>query len=344
MNRTRYIVSLILLCASLLSIIWLPAVAAIIFVLLLLYINNVIDDAVFYYGSKNIKTEGSHSFLASPVNGIVTGIEYGVPLMSHIRKCDCLTKEITLELKMHNSKKPFNHLTVFLNKFNKHIVTNIGSSVKSIRQYNPKTDRYCMVEDGLVPKKNGRYLTNPFVRVDYENGVVCVFTLDKYVSEIVLSESHTPFGVDMFICRGSQCDIYIPTEWDFYPRYGQVVGNYDILSFMPCEQREINPKAVNKDAETLIKASGATKSDLCLSNISKTLGVFKNTSLAYLTALYVGCVAGCPLSVILAFLFVFSTHRFYKNYLYAKMNEIGLFKTSSLYNIAEKTKDFLIRI
>lgn len=343
-NKTRYIISIIFLVAIIVLAPLLHPIASTLLILLLLYTNNVADDYVFYYWSKKVKPNGFHSFLSSPVNGVVTNIEYGVSLMSHIQKCDCLTKEIILDLKKHQSNKRYNHITIFLNKFNKHIVTNIGSKVKSIRQYDPNTEKYCMVKDGLVPKKNGRYLTNPFVRVDYENGAVCVFTLDKYVSEIVLNESHSRYGIDMFICRGSQCDVYIPTEYSFYPHIGQVVDNYDILSFMPCEQTEINKESVFADADTLIKASGVTKQGLLLSNLPKTLGVFKNSSLPYLVSLYVGCLIGCPVVIIFVFLALFSFHRFYKNYLYVRMNEVGLFTPSKFYNHVEKTRNILIKI
>lgn len=342
-NRIRYIISIALLA---ISVFFLPCqpLYSIASLLVILYLNNIVDDYVFYYLSGKITVKGLRAFLCSPVNGVVTCVEYCVPLMAHIMKCDYVTKEVLLELKKHKSRKRYNHITVFLNKFNKHIVTNIGSPVKAIRQYNPKTEKYCMVEEGLVPKKNGKFLTNPFVRFDYENGVVCVFTLDKYVSEIVLNENHAAYGVDMFICRGSQCDMYIPADFDFIPRYGEVVKNYDRISFMRCQSTEINPNAVEKDALTLINASGITARKILAQNIYKTLGVFKNTSIPYLLCLYVGCIVGHPLEVIVTFLFVFCLHRFYKNYLYADINVNGLSRPSKAYIYIEKARNFLINI
>jgi len=338
----RYGVSIALLIVAFASVFLMRPECCAIAVLMLLYVSNVLDDCVFYYGSEKINVPIYRCFLSCPVNGTVTNIEDGVPLMAHITKCDCLTKEVILELKRHQSKKLYNHITIFLNKFNKHIVTNIGCPVKSIRQFDPNTKKYCMVENGLVPKKNGKYLTNPFVRVDYENGVVCVFTLDKYVSELVINEHKAPYGVDMFICRGSQCDVYIPKDYTFCPKYGQTVKNYDTLSFMPCKEVNLNEKYVCDDTKKLVEASGIRKSQIILTNITKTLGIFKNTSPIYLVCLYVGCVFGHPLEIIDIFLLMFAFHRFYKNYLYMKINKKGLLRPSRLYNSVEKIRNLMI--
>lgn len=331
-NLIRYIVAISLLIGSF----FLKPVVSVLVILALLAINNCLDDVVFYYGSKAIDRKKYRGGVACPVNGVVTCIEKDVPLMTHIRKCDYLEDQIILELDKEakeNEEERFNHVTIFLNKFNCHAVTNIGSDIIREVSYNKDGELISMVEAGeMITKLNGRFLNNSFVRTEYSNGVYCVYTLDKYVSKMITSDSHKMLGVDYFICRGSQCDIYIPNSMEFCIKENQILQNLQTISEGTFIDNNIDYAA---EAGTLIKKdSNSRLLSIILSNLKKTLSTysFKNSAvlLLLIAALCIGSIPSLSVNGNLFALIVlevvtglFALDRFIKNLFYAIFNISG---------------------
>lgn len=213
LNIVRYSISLML--PIVVVLIFGPFVGLVTCIVLLL-LNNYLDDAVFFFGyRKLVLSRYEHAGLSSPVNGVITALEENVPLYSHLLKCDVLTRDVLVDTYgvVPEMKRDYHHLTVFLNKFNHHIVGNIGAGIKQIFQIDMDGTRYPMVEDGkLVADNEGLYLTNSFVEIVYANGVHIILTLDKYISKAKLLDDDM---FPVFICKGSQCDIYIPKGYNF---------------------------------------------------------------------------------------------------------------------------------
>ncbi|MBR4772410.1 MAG: hypothetical protein IK009_06735 [Bacteroidales bacterium] len=332
-NLLRYIVALVVLIWSF----FLPPVVTVFVILVLLAINNCLDDVVFYHGSKQIDRDKYSGGVACPVNGVVTCIENDVPLMSHIRKCDYLEDKILLELDKEEKAdkgKLYNHITIFLNKFNCHAVTNIGSKIVREVYYDKDGVMISMVEAGeMITKLDGHFLNNSFIRTEYENGVICVYTLDKYVSKMIASDTHELLGVDYFICRGSQCDIYIPREMEFCVKKNQILRNLQTISKGAMVNTVIDYPA---EAGALIaKDSCSHAGHIILSNLKKTISTysFRNPVVLFLllVAIVLGAIPGLlpihgnlfALIVIEFFTGLFALDRFFKNLLYAFFNIAG---------------------
>lgn len=219
-NIVRYVISIIVpLC-----FIYTPYIALVV-AFLLLVLNNVLDDVSFYYASKEVDGKQMSS-QGSPVNGIITDIEYGVPLFSHIRKSDVLTNGDCLEIdKLQNNYDKvdcrWNHITIFLNKFSHHIIVN-PTRVKSMKRLFADGRLEEMIVSGrLLPNANGEYRGNQAVIIEYTN-MYAVLTLDKYVSRyIAVSRKQGEVGIS--ILRGSQCDIYTKAAIDSSLKVGDVV-------------------------------------------------------------------------------------------------------------------------
>ncbi len=332
-NLIRYIVALGLLAGSF----FLPPVLAVLAILVLLYLNNCLDDMVFYQGSKAIDTGRYRGGVACPVNGVVTCIEKDVPLMAHIRKCDYLEEGILLELDKEaeaDGGKLYNHITIFLNKFNCHAVTNIGAEIVRELFYNKDGELISMVEEGeMTTRLDGRFLNNSFIRTEYANGVVCVYTLDKYVSKMLAATSRKMLGVDYFICRGSQCDVYIPQGMEFCVRQNQILRNLQTISEGSALASVIDYPA---EAGALIRKDSCSHAGhILLSNLKKTLSTYSFRRpiiiALLLAALCLGSVPGIGVSGNLFALIgiealtgLFALDRFFKNLLYAVFNIGGL--------------------
>ena len=332
-NFIRYVIALGLLIWSF----FFPPLVSVLVILVLLAVNNCLDDVVFYQGSKSVSRSKYHGGVACPVNGVVTCIENDVPLMTHIRKCDYLDKRILLELDKEagdDGGRLYNHLTIFLNKFNCHAVTNIGSKIVREIYYDKDGELISMVEPGeMTTRLDGRFLNNSFIRTEYANGVVCVYTLDKYVSKMIASDSHELLGVDYFICRGSQCDIYIPRDMEFCVAQNQILSNLQTISKGAVTDTSID---YNAEASALIdKDSCSHTGHIILSNLKKTLSTysFKNpvVLVLLLAAICLGAVPGLlpvhgnlfALVVLEVFTGLFALDRFFKNLLYAFFNIAG---------------------
>ena len=332
-NFLRYIVSLALLLSSFFC----PPVVAVLTILVLLLVSNCLDDFVFYQGSKSISKEKYRGGVACPVNGVVTCLEKDVPLMTHIRKCDYLEEGILLELDKEaeaDKGRLYSHATIFLNKFNCHAVTNIGSRIIRELQYGKDGELISMVEAGeMVTRLDGRFLNNSFIRTEYENGVVCVYTLDKYVSKMIASDRHELLGVDYFICRGSQCDIYLPQGMEFCVEENQILKNLQTVAPGPVIEADIDYRAQAGALITRDRCSHA--GPIFRSNLKKTLSTysFRNPFIIFLllAAICLGAfpdLLPCPgslfaLVVIEFFTGLFALDRFFKNLLYAIFNLAG---------------------
>ena len=332
-NLLRYIAAL----ALLIGCFFLPPVFAVLGILVLLAVNNCLDDVVFYQGSKSMDRRKYRGGVACPVNGVVMCIEKDVPLMTHIRKCDCLEDRILLELDKEaeaDGERLYNHVTIFLNKFNCHAVTNIGSEIVREIQYDKDGELISMVEAGeMTTKIDGRFLNNSFIRTEYANGVVCVYTLDKYVSKMIASDSRELLGVDYFICRGSQCDIYLPEGMEFCVSENQILRNLETISEGPVIENDIDYAA---EAGRLIDRDSCSHAGhIILSNLRKTISTYSFKSplilILLLSAICLGAFPGIvhnrgsvfALIVLEVFTGLFALDRFFKNLLYAIFNLAG---------------------
>lgn len=331
-NLIRYILSLLLLVGGAAAGFIVGPILGVITILVLLYVNNCIDDAAFYQGSRHILSHKYRGGVACPVNGVVTCIESNVPLMGHIRKCDYLDGDILLELKHHEDRSRYNHATIFLNKLNGHAVTNIGSPIVQQREYTKDGQEIEMVEDGdLISSIDGRFLSNSFIRTNYANGVICIYTLDKYVSKMIPSGIRELLGVDYFICRGSQCDIYIPTEMAFCVRQNQILFNLQTI----CEGEKLSvPGGYASKVGSLIHADPCARAGYILwTNLKKTISTFGFSNRVILAILLTAIcwsgiyptVAGSyPLVVVAVVTGLFALDRFVKNLCYSIFNISGL--------------------
>lgn len=333
-NLLRYVISLLLLLGSFLCEPWVSVLA----ILVLLLVNNCLDDVIFYQGSKSIRRDGYEGGVACPVNGVVTCLERDVPLMTHIRKCDYLEDKILLELEKEEKEdggKLYDHLTIFLNKFNCHAVTNIGSPIVREVHYGKDGDEISMVEEGdMTTRLDGRFLNNSFIRTEYANGVVCVYTLDKYVSKMIASDSHEVLGVDYFICRGSQCDVYIPAGMEFCVDENDILTNLRTIAPGPRVEADVDYRA---QAGALIGKDPCSKAGHIIStNFAKTLSTYSFRRpwmvAVLLLALFAGLipVGASPCGSLFVFIALevltglFALDRFVKNLLYAVFNLWGL--------------------
>lgn len=302
-------------------------------VVLILYANNVIDDIVFYYGSKYVDLSFVERRIPSPVEGVVTLVERGVALYSHLSKTDILTKDMLIEKGINVGDGEYNHIAIYLNKLNKHLVASIGE-LKSINEYSFNDNNVEMVKDGnLIATNKGHYLMNTFVDLEYDNGIHVIVTMDKYISKAVRPSNAQM--VEMLICRGSQCDVYAP--WDM----PVLVGTFSAVNilqpiFLGYCSKNYDYLDIVESVDECIKRSGFNLKDAFLSNLKKTLCTVKYNyiwlAICLISALF------CPLLLSVGiYLYIFMFDRSLKNYFYATMNNIG-YKTwmTIIYNTIHK--------
>lgn len=319
-------------------------------VALLLFLNNYFDDVVFFFGYRKIDlSKNTGNGLSSPVNGTITAIERYVPLYSHLVKCDVLTKEVLVEKHGVYVEKAcsYHHMTVFLNKFNHHIVGNVGCEIAGIKTYDMDGVISPMVEDGkLIADNIGSYLNNTFVEIVYMNGVSVMLTLDKYISKAVMLDDPL---FPMFICKGSQCDIYIPTEYGYLPglKVGSKLELFEHIADLndtknSCWSQE-NPYHIenaSKEHYNLIRKFigkiGVSHFDLLFDNLKKTLSSYRLFDIAAVALLLIIYPEGI-VPYLLAVILLFYTDRCIKHLLYSVINISG-YKPwmTSLYSVTHK--------
>ena len=294
-----------------------------IYVLIFLFINNLIDDLVFYHGSKYVEECFDINSLLSPVEGVVTKIEYHVPLFNHLCKCDVLTKDELISNGIDVSQGDYTHITIFLNKFNKHLVARIGK-LEKMTQYSLNGENVEMVNEGeLISDNSGRYLVNTFVDFEYEWNIHVVVTMDKYISKAVVPQINDM--VEMLICRGSQCDIYVPSKDSFILTNEKKQVN--VLE--PIVRLNNMHKCIRHDKykikniiEECIAVSGFTVVSAIKSNLAKTLDTFKHNYILLVICLLAALFY--PISVTIGvYLYLFMLDRSVKNLMYSIMNVIG---------------------
>lgn len=325
LNIARYVVSIVLpLCCLSINV-----YAALVMTLVLLLLNNVLDDYSFYYA--NGEAAGSKmSAVSSPVNGIITQIERGVPLFSHIKKVDVLTKEECFELEQLSNRydkkhERWNHVTIFLDKFSHHVVVNPGQ-VRSIQRIFADGRLEEMVLDGnLLANNVGSYVGNRAVVIEYDN-MIAVLTLDKYVSRYAI-DSYSQGNVGLIILRGSQCDLYSKRELEHYAHAkGDIVQIGDPMFKAASYDSSVYASYLSlyKAMRVALKDIGGAK-QIWKSNAKKTLATFRNMFL--LVTVVVGVSLSYlsqPLAYVAfssVYLFVFD--RFYRHLMYALMNARG---------------------
>lgn len=327
-NLSRYAVGLALpLCFAS------NPLAMLVVFLIMLLLNNVLDDVIFYVGNSSISSSRYNGGLASPVNGIVTMVENGVPLFNHIEKTDSLTRVKYHSIRMTSSRKEgFYHAAVFLNKFSHHIVIN-PSRLLSVERHYCKVDMNEMVKSGsLLSDNEGAYLNNDALILRYCDCFI-VLTLDKYVSDYIRISDYKGYP-SVVICRGSQCDIY--SEKPLIVKEGQKVEVFESLTEGNCTDdiRYFSCGAVN---EAISHVGGLWK--IVKDNALKTLSTYQNIPLAI--SMLVGIMA-YPLSTIVSYVafswtYLFVWIRFYRHFMYALMNVIGYRKwMTSSYGLLNK--------
>ena len=292
---------------------------------MLLFLNNVVDDVVFYYGSCSIRNTRRY-MIPSPVEGIVTKIEHDTPLFSHLEKTDVLTKNSIVQSCINEDGGRYSHITIFLNKFNKHSVANIFGTESTITQYDKDGELVPMVEDGeLIADNKGEYLSNTFIDIKYRNGVHVVLTMDKYVSKAVLASRRE--DVELLICKGSQCDIYIPSMicGEVKVQLNDAVEIFDeIADTFHYPYFSINKGAYKYEVKKCISKSGFSFRHLLVENFIKTSStVTYNTCYLVLVMASIALFPQKSMFLIGLYLYMFCFVRFYKNFCYSMMNIIG---------------------
>lgn len=315
-NEIRYIFAIVIPVIILLNF---GGVAFLLSIILCLYINNVVDDIVFYYGSKFVDCSILGSGIPSPVEGVVTLVEKCVPLYNHLLKKDILTKEELVSKGMSVKDGEYHHVAIFLNKLNKHLVASIGEC-KSIKEFSFQGENIEMVNDGmLIADNTGCYLKNTFVDIEYFNGVHVVVTMDKYISKAV-RPTDTDM-VEMLICRGSQCDVYAPSEMFPLVRCHEAVNVLQPL-FHDYFNKNYDADKIMLSIDECITKSGFTVKEALLSNLKKTSKTINYNYMLLFISLIMALFSHLAVSIGM-YLYLFLLDRSLKNYLYATMNNIG---------------------
>lgn len=324
-NILRYVAAIVLPILLLLH-----PIAGILVCFGVLWLNNYLDDIFFYLSSLEVKNRSfTSSKMVSPVNGIVTQIERGVPVVNLSKKDVLDTSTLPYEYDivgiLAEKWKSYDHIAIYLNKFNKHIVLHPDKMVDMYRHYSDG-NLEMVTADELVSDNVGQYLNNDAVVVEY-NDFLMVLTMDKYISEYALCDESK--GVLCQIMRGSQCDLYFKEGTFLYPNVGDCIDIYD--PFANVNVRRLSYDVVseaNEKVKAIFDEEGGFVG-MAWSALKKSFSTFRCLwmlcfviiipTLAYATPLhtffsYVG------FSSIYLFLFV----RSYRHLMYSLMNVVGL--------------------
>lgn len=296
----------------------------------LLWLNNYLDDILFYLSSLEVRNEEfTPQRIVSPVNGIVTKVERGVPSMN-LKKRDALDTttdylEYDVVGQFEKRWKAYDHVAVFLNKFSKHLVLNPSRVVSRWKHFSDG-NLEMVTEDSLVSDNVGEYMNNDALVVEYPNFIM-VLTMDKYISQyIMLDESK---GVCCQIMRGSQCDFYFKEGTFIYPKVGNCIDIYDPLAHVNTEMMSFDVKDEAKKAVQMCIEHSGGYGGIAMESLKKSLSTFK--CLWLLCAVVILPLMSYPtlfhtffsyvgFSSIYLFLFV----RSYRHLMYSLMNVFGL--------------------
>ncbi len=291
--------------------------------LMCLLLNNWFDDMIFYLGSRNVDLRKCKGGVSSPVNGIVTCIEKDVEMYHHLIKCDVLTNKKYIELTKRNNGERYNHISIFLNKLNKHVVCNVGDIVTNVFFYKADGENVEMVDNcNLMSDNKGAYLNNTFIELTYLNGIRVIVTMDKYISKAIGYFDHTNYGLELLICRGSQADIYIPKDIELDVKLYQKLDVFQTISKNRSKGvKLLKEKHYKDDVMYCIRKAGFTFLGSLKSNALKTLETFKSKSI--IAALLVSYLFGNIDGILFILLYGFLIKRSTKMLMYSLMNIIG---------------------
>lgn len=327
-NVLRYAVSFL----ALIFCCWNPLLMAGVAVVLLL-LNNFLDDVVFYVGNKYAKVKTSKKGVVSPVNGVVTMIERNVPLFSNIEKVNPVTHNHVMSVCLScgfvdnkDRNKTYNHVAVFLNKLNHHVVMNPAFCNEIVNHFT-HTENKEMVEEGELVGHNGEYLTNDAQVLRYGKMYIVV-TLDKYVSRTILGWPQA-LSPRMIICKGSQCDMFIPTNRGLEVEVGDILQIGDQVASAYSFEQEMKTSLFSEDVASLIKEALAScngVSGLFTTNLCKTFRTFKNPVISVSCAVGLVSYFLSPAISYVAFssIILFVAVRWYRHLMYCLMNYFGL--------------------
>ena len=295
-----------------------------------LWLNNYMDDIFFYLSSLFVQNK---SFITpcvvSPVNGIVTKIERGVPVVN-LKKIDVLdTSHLPYEydlVGMFKEKcKAYDHIAIYLNKFNTHIVLHPDRMIDMFRHYSDGNIEM-VYDDELVSDNVGKYLNNDALVVEYQDFFMIV-TMDKFVSEYALCDESK--GVLCQIVRGSQCDLYFKEGTFLYPKVGDCIDIYDPLANVNVRRMsyDIVPESEAK-VKAIIDSEGGYLG-IALSALKKSLCTFNSSWMLCLVIILPLLAYATPFHTIFSYvgfssIYLFLFVRSYRHLMYSLMNVVGL--------------------
>lgn len=324
-NIFRYIAAIVLPLSLLMH-----PFAGILVCLGVLWLNNYMDDILFYLSSLEVRNESfTLHRVVSPVNGIVTLIERGVSSMN-LKKHDALDTsrdcfEYDIVGKFQKRWKAYDHVAVYLNKFSKHIVLNPSKIVHVWKHYSDG-NLEMVTGDNLVSDNVGEYMNNDALVVEYPNFLM-VLTMDKYISEYVTLDSDK--GVCCQIRRGSQCDFYFKEGAFIYPKVGDCIDIYDPLVHINTERMSFDVKDEARRAVNMcVEYSGGYKG-MALDALKKTLSTFRCLWLMCLVLICPLLSYPTPYHTLFSYvgflgIYMFLFVRSYRHLMYSLMNVFGL--------------------
>lgn len=295
-----------------------------------LWLNNYLDDILFYLSSLEVRNkEFNHSVITSPVNGIVTNIERSVSSVN-LQKLDCLDQsrlvEYSIAYNFGKKWKSYDHIAIYLNKFNKHIVLHPDKPVNMFRHYSDGNLEEMVRADELVSDNVGEYMKNDALVVEYKDFFM-VLTMDKYISEYALCNESS--GVLCQIVRGSQCDLYFKSGTFMYPNVGDCLDIYDSVANV-C----VSPMCYNVEDESrkvfkyIIKQEGGLLK-MCINALMKSISTFECIWLLLVVAILPSLAYGTPFHTLFSYagfssIYLFLFVRSYRHLMYSLMNVIGM--------------------
>lgn len=295
-----------------------------------LWLNNYLDDIFFYLSGLEVKNTSNNGLkLLSPVNGIVTLVEKGV-------SADLIVKNDVLEFlssPCHSLivpmgdkfKAKYDHITIYLNKFNKHAVLN-PSEVVAMYRHSSDGNVEMVRSDELVANNVGEYLNNDALIVEYKDFFM-VLTMDKFISKYILDFK----GSDLCcqICRGSQCDLYFKENTFIYPKEGDCVDIHSLLAEVPGVKDSYNVEdSIERMVDIAIEDAGGLVHMLTMS-LKKTCATFSSLVMLLLVVILPSLASFTTLSTFAAYvgfssLYLFLFVRSYRHLMYSLMNVTGL--------------------
>lgn len=324
-NIIRYVVAIVLPFLMILH-----PIAGILLCFAVLWLNNYLDDIFFYLSSLEVKNRSLTSpMMVSPVNGIVTQIEKGVPVVN-LKKRDVLdTSHLPYEYDivgiLSEKWKAYDHIAIYLNKFNKHIVLHPDKMIDMYRHYSDGNLE--MVDaDELVSDNVGKYLDNDAIVVEYKDFIM-VLTMDKYISEYAICDERK--GVLCQIIRGSQCDLYFKEGTFMYPNVGDCIDIYDPLSNVNVIRMSFDVASEAKEkVEAIIELEGGYLG-MAWSSLKKSLSTFNCFWMLCLVVILPALAYATPFHTFISYvgfssIYLFLFVRSYRHLMYALMNVYGL--------------------